>query len=69
MPHSGTIDIDDFAFLRRPRGLDVVWPQTWNGLSLDATGMYPFTFVSEEGCDSLVTIDFTLNVPSSASFL
>ena len=38
-------------------------PQTWNGLSLDATGMYPFTFVSEEGCDSLVTIDFTLNAP------
>ena len=38
-------------------------PQTWNDLTLDATGMYPINFLSEQGCDSVVTMNFTLNSP------
>lgn len=40
----------------------------YNGQQLTSAGLYPFTFVSQEGCDSIVTINLSV-LPAVRTFL
>lgn len=36
-------------------------PYIWNGITYDSTGQYQQTFTSTQGCDSIVTLNLTVN--------
>ena len=38
---------------------------TWNGTTYSTTGVYTTTFTNAAGCDSVVTLDLTINTPSA----
>jgi gliding motility-associated-like protein len=41
-------------------------PYSWNGQSISAAGAYQAHFVSQAGCDSIVTLNLTVASPSSS---
>ena len=42
-------------------------PYSWNGNSYNAAGVYTYTGTNKAGCDSIATLNLTVNVPTSSS--
>jgi len=40
----------------------------WEGITYNQTGVYPRTFTAQNGCDSIVTLNFTVNPAPIADF-
>ncbi len=41
-------------------------PYVWNGISYSTAGTYSITFINSKGCDSVATLNLTINNPTSS---
>ena len=42
-------------------------PYIWNGNSYSTPGLYSITFINSKGCDSVATLNLTINIPTSSN--